>query len=91
MLKNSGQTDRIHVLKNEAQTYAWGSPGAIPSLQGRAPKPGVPEAELSRLRTGLPAILGLQAFPRRAVRGACAADQPGRRGSQRHRQGDFGS
>jgi len=46
MLKNSGQTDRIHVLKNEVQTYAWGSPGAIPSLQGRAPKPGVPEAEL---------------------------------------------
>ena len=33
-------------MKNKVQTYAWGSTSAIPLLQGRAPRPDLPEAEL---------------------------------------------
>ena len=37
---------QIYRLKNKIQTYAWGSTSAIPLLQGRTPRPDMPEAEL---------------------------------------------
>lgn len=38
--------DRIHILKNPVQKYAWGSHSAIAELLGTRPDPDTPQAEL---------------------------------------------
>ncbi|MEV5041844.1 mannose-6-phosphate isomerase, class I [Microbacterium sp. LMI1x-1-1.1] len=48
----------LETLSNEPRDYAWGSPTAIPSLQGRTPS-GAPEAEVwFGDHPGSPAVLG---------------------------------
>lgn len=48
----------LETLSNAPRDYAWGSPTAIPALQGRAPT-GVPEAEVwFGDHPGSPAVLG---------------------------------